>query len=320
MAKEFDLLPALRAKAVDLGNDGAATGAAWRERKIERPARGGAKDHADHGSLSRGGGRSTSAAVPELFDMKLRALRRDRAARTGPELFLYQRAFEDCLDRLSLVQRRFDRALLLGSPDPSWTERLREFAGDVDARDPGPLFAKHAGGQIIVEDAWEPPEAAYDLILAVATLDSVNDLPLALQLIRYAMCPSGLFMGALSGGATLPQLRMAMRAADAVSGGAAPHVHPRIEASALAPLLSAGGFIDPVVDVDRATVSYASLRRLVADLRAMAATNILAARPRFVSRAAYTAAMDAFAAAGDGARTAEKFEILHFAAWTPAKD
>ena len=258
--------------------------------------------------------------MPELFDMKLRALRRDRAARTGPELFLYQRAFEDCLDRLSLVQRRFDRALLLGSPDPSWAERLRELAGELDVRDPGPLFAARAGGHITIEDRWEPPAAAYDVVLAVGTLDTVNKLPLALQLIHYAMRPNGLLIGALSGGDTLPQLRMAMRAADAVSGGAAPHVHPRIEASALAPLLSAGGFIDPVVDVDRATVSYASLRRLVADLRAMAVTNILAARPRFVGRKARAAAMSAFAAAGDGSRTAEKFEILHFAAWTPAKD
>jgi len=113
---------------------------------------------------------------------------------------------------------------------------------------------------------------------------------------------------------------MAMRAADAVSGAAAPHIHPRIEPSALSPLLAAAGFIDAVVDVDRATVSYASLHRLVADLRAMAVTNILAARPRFVGRKARAAAMSAFAAAGDGSRTAEKFEILHFAAWTPAKD
>jgi hypothetical protein len=52
----------------------------------------------------------------------------------------------------------------------------------------------------------------------------------------------------------------------------------------------------------------------------MAVTNILAARPRFVGRKARAAAMSAFAAAGDGSRTAEKFEILHFAAWTPAKD
>jgi hypothetical protein len=110
-----------------------------------------------------------------------------------------------------------------------------------------------------------------------------------------------------------------MRAADAVEGIAAPHVHPRIEASALAPLLSSAGFANPVVDIDRAPVSYRSLDRLLADLRAMAATNILTARPRFVGRNARAAAIQAFADAGDGERTIETFEILHFAAWTGGK-
>jgi hypothetical protein len=134
--------------------------------------------------------------------------------------------------------------------------------------------------------------------------------------MRYAMTADALIIGAVSGGDTLPQLRSAMRAADAVAGVAAPHIHPRIEAAALAPLLSETGFIDPVVDVDRVIASYRSLERLVADLRAMGATNVLNARPRFVGRSARAAAIRDFAAAGDRERTVETFEILHFAAWT----
>lgn len=249
--------------------------------------------------------------------MELRALRRDRAARIGPELFLYERAFGDCLERLHLVQRRFSRALLIGCPDPGWRGRLRSFADDVDVRDPGPMFAGAAGGQTIVEDAWNPEAASYELVLAVGTLDTVNGLPQALRAIRSAMGADALFIGAVSGGETLPQLRSAMRAADAIMGGASAHVHPRIEASALAPLLSSAGFIMPVVDVDRVQVSYSSLDRLVADLRAMAATNLLSERSRRpLSRAAREAAARTFASAGDGRRTIETFEILHFAGWS----
>jgi hypothetical protein len=254
--------------------------------------------------------------MPELFDMRVRALRRDRAARKGPELFLHQRAFEDCLDRLELVQRRFEQALLIGCPDPSWPERLLRFTANVYVRDPGASFAERVNGDVLIEDAWLPPEGAYDLVLAMGTLDAVNDLPLALRLIGFAMRSDSLFMGALSGGDTLPQLRSAMRAADAVTGTAAPHVHPRIEASALAPLLAGAGFVHPVVDVDRVPVSYASLDRLIDDLRRMAATNILASRPRFMGRAARAAAARAFALSGKDGRTVETFEILHFAAWT----
>jgi hypothetical protein len=254
--------------------------------------------------------------MSDLFDMHVRALRRDRAARAGPELFLFERSFEDCLERIALVRRRFERALLIGCPDPKWPMRLAPVADEVDVRDPGPIFAARSDGQTLIEDAWEPEEAAYDLVLAVGTLDTVNHLPLALRLIRHAMRADALFIGAMSGGDALPQLRTAMRAADAVAGIAAPHVHPRIEAAALAPLLAESGFVNPVVDVDRIPVSYPSLGRLVADLRAMGAGNILTARPYFVGKTARAAAIQAFAAS-DGQRTVETFEILHFAAWTP---
>lgn len=232
-------------------------------------------------------------------------MRRERAARVGPELFLFERAFEDCLDRLTLVQRRFEQALLIGCPDPSWPDRILSVVSHVDVADPD-----------LVEDSWQPPESAYDLVLAVGTFDTVNDLPVALRLIRFAMRGDGLFLGALSGGDTLPQLRNAMRAADAVTGAAAPHVHPRVEASALAPLLADAGFVHPVVDVDRVAVSYTSIESLIDDLRRIGATNVISARPRFVSRSALDAAGHAFRAAGDGNRTVETFEILHFAAWT----
>ena len=251
--------------------------------------------------------------------MELRALRRDRAARIGPELFLVERAFADCLERLALMQRGFERALLIGCPDPLWAERLSEFCKSVTVRDPGPLFAKEAGGETIIEDVWVPAMASYDLVLAIGTLDTVNDLPRALMTVRLAMAPGALFLGAMSGGETLPRLRSAMRAADAIMGAASPHVHPRIEASALPPLLSRCGFANPVVDVDRVQVSYRSLGRLIDDLRRMAATNLLSERSRQpLSRRAAAAAAESFAEASEDGRTAETFEILHFACWAPA--
>jgi hypothetical protein len=81
--------------------------------------------------------------------------------------------------------------------------------------------------------------------------------------------------------------------------------------------LNQAGFVMPVVDVDRVQVSYPSLRRLHADLRAMGATNILEARSRRgFTKAALAAAVARFESGADG--TTETFEILHFAAWTPA--
>lgn len=254
--------------------------------------------------------------MPELFDMRLRALRRDRAFKVGPELFLFERAFEDCVERISLLQRHFDRALLLGCPDANWPRRLEGLARTVETLDPGPLFAAAAKGQTVIEDRWEPAPGRYDLVVAIGTLDTVNDLALALRLIGHGMGKDALFLAAMSGGDTLPQLRAAMRAADALGAGAAAHVHPRIEASALAALLTGAGFTNPVVDIDRVTVAYPSFDRLVGDLRQMGSTNMLNARARFIGRRGRKAAADAFRLAGNGSRTTETFEILHLACWT----
>lgn len=254
-----------------------------------------------------------------MFDMVLRALRRDRAFRAGAELFLHQRSFDDCLERLALMQRRFGSALLVGCPDRDWRGRLGQLVDSVDVADPGPLFARAAAGRCIVEDQWKAPVRAYDLILSLGILDTVNDLPRALRSLRFALADDSLLIGAFAGGDSLPQLRLAMHAADQLTGSSSPHVHPRIEAASLSPLLSASGFIRPVVDVDRVQVSYESLDRLVSDLRRMGATNILNLRSRRpLSRRSRSAAAAAFRSAGDGRRTVESFEILHFAAWTPA--
>jgi NADH dehydrogenase [ubiquinone] 1 alpha subcomplex assembly factor 5 len=250
--------------------------------------------------------------------MKLRALRRDRAFRTGPELFLHERAFEDCLERLALIRRRFKSALMVGCPNPHWSNRLKEIVESFETADPGPLFARAAGGFCIAEDDWDPPQAAYELILSIGTLDSVNDLPRALRALRASLAKDSLLIGAMAGGETLPQLRLAMHFADRAAGGSSPHIHPRVEAASLFPLLSACGFIMSVVDVDRVQVSYETLAGLVTDLRRMGATNILDQRSRKpLLRVAKLAAEAAFRSAGDGSRTVETFEILHFAAWTP---
>jgi hypothetical protein len=241
----------------------------------------------------------------ELFDEKIGRMRRARALRRGPELFLHERAFEDILDRLTLVHRRFRSALLIGSPDPAWPDRLREKADSVQAIEP--------------EDIMGIEPGAFDLCVAVGWLDTANDLPRALLTARFALDDDSLFIGAVPGGDSLPALRAAMRAADEEMGAASPHAHPRIEPAALTHLLASAGFAMPVVDVDRVQVRYRSLADLVRDLRSMGATNILNARSRRpLSRAAVNSAAEQFLSGAEGGRVEETFEILHFAAWTPS--
>lgn len=254
--------------------------------------------------------------MSDLFDRKLRTLRRDRADRVGPELFLLDRAFDDCLDRISAVARPFERALLLGCPSPEWPERLQGFAATVEVLDPGATFAKRTHGQLVEEDRHDFGQGVYDLCLAVGTLDTVNELPLALSLLHRALKPDAPLVGAIAGGNSLPALRSALIEAERPEGRIAQRTHPRIEPSALAGLLSAAGFVMPVVDVDRVRLRYAELGDLVRDLRAMGATSVLAQRSPPVSRSAYKRAAAAFAARRADDRTTEDIDILHFIGWS----
>jgi NADH dehydrogenase [ubiquinone] 1 alpha subcomplex assembly factor 5 len=267
--------------------------------------------------LSLGSARRTSAAVTrDLFDQSLRAVRRDRAARAGPELILFERAFDDCLDRIRDFARPFTRALLLGCPSPDWPGRLRDLAGEVDAFDPGRLFADKAGGTQAEEDRHDFGEERYDLCVAIGTLDTVNDLPLALQLIARSLRPDAPLIGAIAGGNSLPVLRSCLIAAGRAEGRVVARAHPRIEPAALAQLLTATGFAMPVVDVDRVQLRYRDLDALVRDLRAMAATSLLAERPPPLSRPEVSLAREAFSAQANDGRTEEIVEILHFLAWS----
>ena len=251
----------------------------------------------------------------DLFDRHLRALRRDRAARIGPELFLYERAFDDCLDRLRDIPRKFEHALLLGCPSPDWVTRVATFATQVSVMDPGKQFAEHAAGRQVEEDRQDFGSEAYDLCIAVGTFETINDLPLALRMLWRSLRPNSPIIGAIAGGNSLPALRAALIEAGRSVGRVVARTHPRIDAPTLAQLLQAGGFAMPVVDVDRVKVTYPGLSALVADLRAMGTTSVLAERAPAFSKMEALAAAREFQRLGEGGRTEEMVEILHFFAW-----
>lgn len=260
-----------------------------------------------------------TSATPDLFDRRRRAMARDRAARTGPELFLHERAFAECLDRIADIHRRFDHALLIGAPDPDWPRRLGALAATVETIDPGALFASATGGLHAEEDRFDFGSSRFDLVVAVGTLDTVNLLPQALLALRAAMLPDAALIGALAGGDSLSALRRAMLAADRATGPAAARTHPRIEPSALAGLLGTAGFAMPVVDVDRVALRYDSLGAVVRDLRAMGASNMLAEMAPARGRRWAALAAAAFAAEAQDGRTAERIDLLHFIGWSPPR-
>lgn len=252
------------------------------------------------------------------FDRRLRRVRRDRAAgSTSGADYLHRLAANELLDRLNLVNRAFVDVLDLGCGGGYLSSQLRARGHRVIAADAGTRFARARCGVQCDEDRLAFGDGAFDLIISVGVLDSVNDLPGALVLIRRALRPDGLFLGALAGAGSLPRLKAAMFAADEAQGGATARIHPQIDVRAAGDLLSRAGFALPVADSHGITVRFPSLLSLVGDLRGMGGTNILAARStHLLGRNALAAATANFASVADGdGKTGERFEIIYLIGW-----
>jgi SAM-dependent methyltransferase len=260
------------------------------------------------------------AESPIIFDRQLLRTRRRRAQRLGASDFLIERVAEDVAERLSVVLRRFDVAVDLGTPGDAVRHALAATGkvGMVVAASP---FATGPLAVVADEEALPFRDGAIDLVTSALSLQFVNDLPGTLVQIRRVLRPDGLFLGALAGGETLTELRQAFAQAEAeIEDGISPRVAPFADLRDLGALLQRAGFALPVTDVDRITVRYASPIALMHDLRRMGATNVLTERRRKpLKRATLMRMVEIYGerfADTDG-RIRATFEIVWLSGWAP---
>ncbi len=261
-----------------------------------------------------------------IFDRALLARRRGRiAGRAEGSDFLVERVADDIAERLALVRRTFPLAMNLGAHHGLVSKRLRGVAGIeriINVDHAPPLLECCEGLRVVADEEALPFAAAsLDLIVSGLSLQLVNDLPGALLQIRHALKPDGLFLAAILGGETLKELRQAWLAAEAdVMGGASPRVAPFADVRESGALLQRAGFALPVVDSEIVTTTYADPLALMRELKAMGASNMLAARHRRpVTRRLLARAIENYAqrfAKADG-RVPATFEILTLTAWAP---
>jgi SAM-dependent methyltransferase len=272
---------------------------------------------------------SPSFSPPKVFDRDLRRKRLDRAA-AGFETadFLHRRAALDLAERLEPVLRDFPLGVELNARRGAFREALAQTeaaarVGLLIEADLSPAMLAGRGGVRLVADEERLPFAAESLDLIVSTLGLhwTNDVVGALIQARRALKPDGLFMAALLGGATLTELRQSLTAAEVeILGGAGSRISPFADPPDAAGLLQRAGFIQPVADVDRVTVTYAHPLKLIADLRQMGETNVLAERhPRPLTRSLIGRACEIYVEkfAGSDGRVPATFEIVTLTGWAP---
>src|SRR5690242_7221027 len=261
-------------------------------------------------------------SAPRIFDRSLLRQRRRRAQALGPATFLIDRVADDIAERLATVLRRFPRAADLGSPTGAVRRAIAGRADSLIALDVIAQGLDFAGQHVVADEEALPfADGSLDLIVSALALQSVNDLPGTLVQIRRALRPDGRFLAALLGGDSHTELRQSFAAAEAeVEGGVSPRVAPFIDAREAGALLQRAGFALPVTDVERITVRYASPFGLMADLRRMGATHVLAERRRApLRRATLRRVVELYAerfADADG-RVRASFDIVWLSGWAP---
>jgi len=269
-----------------------------------------------------------SSSPPRLFDRALHRKRLDRAAAGyGDADFLQRRAAYDVAERLAPILRTFPLAVDLSARGGAFRQALAEEAPDrvgllIEADLSHAMLAGRGGLRVVADEERLPfADASLDLIVSTLGLHWTNDVVGALIQARRALKPDGLFIGAFLGGTTLTELRQSLVAAESeILGGAGSRVSPFADVQDASSLLGRAGFQQPVADVDKVTVTYAHPLKLLADLRQMGETSVLAERhPKPLTRAllARTAELYAERFAGPDGRVPATFEIITLTGWAP---
>ena len=258
--------------------------------------------------------------VPEVFNRRRRRIVRDRAyARAKGTDFFSQIMAEEILERLDVVTRRFRRALIIGLPAARIGTELQARDIKVVFADSSASLAQALGGMICDDDRLPFADHSFDLIINIGSLDTINDLPGALVLIRRLLIPDGLLLASLVCAESFPSLKSLLMEAEGDRVSA--HIHPQIDVRTAGDLVARAGLTLPVADSDLLRLKYSSFQRLINDIRDLGGSNVLSGKLASIRRDVYNEIQALFQArSGPDGKFAESVTLLYLCAWAPHPD
>lgn len=202
-----------------------------------------------------------------------------------------------------LLTRRYRRARIIGI-DLVW--RMA-----AEARRQAGWFAR---ARFVGADAERLPfaPATFDLILSNFMLPWCDPARVFAECLRV-LRPDGLLVFTSLGPDTLQELRAAWRQVD-------PDVppHPFLDMHDVGDALIRAGFVEPVMDVERYTLTYPDVRALVRDLKALGAGNARPPRRKgLAGRSRFERLRAAYAADRRDGRLPATCEVVFGHAWAP---
>lgn len=264
----------------------------------------------------------------EAFRIDKRGVRAsfERAAADYDRVAVLQREVGDrLLERLDVLRIAPERVLDLGTGTGYIARALTKRYGGarVVALDIAPamlLQARRRAGwwrrpRFVCGDIERLPFADHsvDLLLSNLTLQWCNALEAAFAEFRRVLRPGGALLFTSFGPDTLGELRASWAAADGYS-----HVNRFLDLHDVGDALLRAGLRDPVLDVERLTLTYPDLGGLVEDLKTLGAHNQTAGRARgLTGKGRWQRVRETY----DGFRVdgllPATYEVIHGHAWAP---
>ena len=177
------------------------------------------------------------------------------------------------------------------------------------------LLGKARPPRLVCADAGQLPlaRASVQLVWSNLLLHWLSDPLPALREMHRVLEVDGLLMFATVGPDTLKELR------EALPDHAGARVHRFADMHDLGDLLVAAGFADPVMDMQRLTLTYPDPDALIRDLRASSATNAAQGRPKGLSgQAGWRAAREELLQTMVDGRLPVSVELVFGHAWKAA--
>jgi malonyl-CoA O-methyltransferase len=212
---------------------------------------------------------------------------------------------------LALLRRRYPRAHLLGVDVAQAAVSVAARAESLIER--ARRFLSGAGRRALCADFSRLPlrSGCVDMVWSNLALAWAEDPAAALREFHRVLAKGGLLMFSTYGPDTLKELRAAFSSASQRH-----HVHSFVDMHDVGDMLVACGFAEPVMDMERLTLTYPDVMALVRDLKASGQT--CAARDRrrgLMGRGAWRRMLDAYERERKNARLPATIEVVYGQAW-----
>jgi len=173
------------------------------------------------------------------------------------------------------------------------SERLAAVCGDIEQLPLAPACAGMVWSNLAIQWSNEPQRAFAEM--------------------HRVLAPGGLLLFSSFGPDTLKELRAAFESVDRHT-----HVHRFTDMHDVGDMLVACGFADPVMDMEVVTLTYADVRELMRDLKAIGAHNVTRGRPSALAGKSLLAKVARnYEPARREGRLPATFEVIYGHAWKP---